>query len=67
MLSIISTITGMLGAFLLANSIVLLGYIFFLVGSMTATVLIYPSNKTLGYQFIFFTLCNMLGIFNALN
>lgn len=64
MLSFISTLTGMLGAFLLANGIMLLGYCFFLVSSVTATRLVYPSNKMLGYQFIFFTVCNVLGIIN---
>lgn len=66
MLSLISTITGMVGALLLANGFLLIGYCLFLVGSITATILIYPSNKMLGYQFIFFTLCNMLGIYNNL-
>lgn len=66
MLSLFSTVTGMAGAFLIANGFMLIGYIFFLAGSITATVLIYPSNKMLGLQFIFFTLCNMLGIYNNL-
>lgn len=64
MLSLVSTLAGMLGAFLLANGFLLVGYCLFLVGSITATVLIYPRNKMLGLQFIFFTLCNVLGIYN---
>lgn len=64
MLSFISTLTGMLGAFLVANGVMLIGYCLFLVGSVTAAILIYPNNKMLGYQFIFFTVCNMLGIYN---
>lgn len=64
MLSLISTICGIIGAFLLANKIFLIGYVFFLVGSICAVLVTYKTDRILCYQFMFYTLCNMLGLYN---
>lgn len=64
MLILISTITGIVGAFLLANKVFLIGYIFFLVGSICAVLVTYKKDRILSYQFMFYTLCNVLGLYN---
>lgn len=66
MISLISTVFGIIGAFLLANKIFLVGYIFFLVGSFCAVVVTYKTDRILCYQFLFYTVCNVLGLYNNL-
>lgn len=64
MFSIISTIAGIIGAFLVANKVSFIGYVFFLIGSFCGVISTIKTDKALCIQFVVFTICNMIGLYN---
>lgn len=59
--SLISSIFGIVGAFLVANGIFAIGYTCFLIGSF-AGIIAAKNDKALAAQFIVFTFCNIIGL-----
>lgn len=67
MLSGISTIGGITGAYLLAFGFPLIGYIFFLIGSIAAVIYFIPRKEwAMLIQFAFFSIANIIGLFRAI-
>lgn len=59
--SLISSVFGIIGAFLVANGIFAIGYACFLIGSF-AGIIAAKADKALAAQFVVFTVCNIIGL-----
>ena len=59
--SLFSSITGILGALLVALGAFFVGYCFFFVGSIMG-IIACRSDKALALQFWAFTICNVIGL-----
>lgn len=59
--SLISSVFGIIGAFLVANGVFAIGYTFFMIGSF-AGIIAAKEDKALAAQFVVFTICNIIGL-----